>query len=369
MNKILDFLTLERGDDFCNRRYIVIKFALLSSIVLFSLFIFINLFMHQYKASVIDFISAFVAIFAYIYMQNSKNIILTIRIATFNIVIFFLIFAYISQAEHFSLIWTIFVPIFAIITNGKRVGLYFSLLFYAILFVLSYHYINVWDSGQWLFTDWMRLVLASTVLTLCMYIYEALLDKAQQDLQRARAKELQRTKELHLQSITDQLTGLYNRRYYDNMIVKLAALAKRQNLCITFFILDIDYFKLYNDNYGHIQGDEALIEVAQVLKKHIQRGDDFVFRLGGEEFAGIILSKEKQKAQQWASQLTKIIEDLKIEHRTSKISEFLTVSIGIATLSHPQENNIGLLYKDADKALYTAKYNGRNQSQISQESN
>ncbi len=366
MNKILDFLTLERGDDFCNRRYIVIKFALLCSIFLFSLFIFINFFMHQYKASVIDFISALVAIFAYIYMQNSKNIILTIRIATFNIVIFFLIFAYISQAEHFSLIWTIFVPIFAIITNGKRVGLYFSLLFYAILFTLSYHYINVWDSGQWLFTDWMRLVLASTVLTLCMYIYEALLDKAQQDLQRARAKERQRSEDLHLQSITDQLTGLYNRRYYDDMILKLSSLAQRQKLSITFFILDIDYFKSYNDFYGHIKGDEALIKVAKALENHIQRGDDFVFRLGGEEFAGIILSKEKEKTHQWISELTKIIEDLKIEHKASKISEFLTVSIGIATIS-PQEENIDLLYKYADKALYSAKFSGRNQSRISQD--
>lgn len=367
MDKILNFLTVERGDDFCNRRFIVIKFALLSTIILFSLFTFINFFMHHYAASLIDLISALIAVFTYIYMQKSKNIHLTIRIATLNVVVFFLLFAYISQAAHFSLIWTIFVPIFAIITNGKRVGLYFSLFFYAGLFSLSYHYINVWDSGKWVFTDWMRLVLASSILTACMYIYEALLDKAQQELQRARAKERQKSEELHQQSITDQLTGLYNRRYYDNMILKLSSLAKRQNLYITFFILDIDYFKSYNDYYGHIKGDETLIQVAKVLKQHIQRGDDFVFRLGGEEFAGIILSKEKEKTHQWISELTKIIEDLKIEHKASKISEFLTVSIGIATIS-PQEENIDLLYKYADKALYTAKFSGRNQSRISQDS-
>jgi diguanylate cyclase (GGDEF)-like protein len=230
---------------------------------------------------------------------------------------------------------------------------------------MSYYYIHIWDSGEWLFSDWMRLVLASTVLTLCMYIYEALLDKAQQDLQKARAKELQRSEELHLQSITDQLTDLYNRRYYENMIHKLSSLAKRQNLFITFFILDIDYFKAYNDYYGHIKGDETLVKVAQVLKKHIHRGDDFVFRLGGEEFAGIILSNEKENPHQWISELTTIIENLQIEHKASNISPYLTVSIGIATIP-PHSNKIEMLYKYADKALYAAKENGRNQSRISQ---
>ncbi|WP_457749065.1 diguanylate cyclase [Sulfurimonas sp.] len=367
MDKILNFLSLERGDDFCNKRYIVIKFALLATIILFSLFTFINFFINHYWASAIDFISAVVAISTYVYMQKSKNIILSLRIATLNVVVFFLIFSYISQAAHFSLIWTIFVPIFAIITNGKRIGLYFCLFFYAVLFTLSYYYINIWDSGEWLFTDWIRLVLASTVLTACMYIYEALLDKAQKDLQQARAKEMQRSQELHQQSITDQLTGLYNRRYYDNMISKLSTLAKRQNLYITFFILDIDYFKLYNDYYGHVQGDEALIKVANSLKNHVQRGDDFVFRLGGEEFAGIILSQEKEKTHQWITELTTLIQELNIAHAASAISDILTVSIGIATIAPDENNNIDLLYKYADKALYTAKFSGRNQSKISED--
>ncbi len=369
MKNILDFFILEKESDFCNRRSIVIKFALLATIVLFSLFACINLLIEQYWAAIIDSISAVISILSYIYMQKTGNVLLPVRIVTFNVVVFFLVFAYISQASHFSLIWTIFVPIFAIISNGKKIGLYFSLLFYTLLFALSYHYINIWNEGEWHFVDWVRLVLSSTILTACMYIYEALLDAAQRDLQLARAKERARSEELHQQSITDQLTGLYNRRYYDNMEAKLSSLAKRQNLCITFFILDIDYFKLYNDFYGHIQGDETLIKVANILKNHIQRGDDFVFRLGGEEFAGIILSNDKEKTHQWISQLTAIIENLKIEHKASKISNFLTVSIGIATFDHLEnEKNINLLYKYADKALYGAKYNGRNRSQISRES-
>lgn len=365
MNKLLDFLILNKSNDFCNRRYIVIKFALFSCIVLFLLFSLVNLLIHQYQAATIDFISATVAILTYLYMQKSKNIILSIRIATVNIVLFFLLFAYISKAVHFSLIWTIFVPIFAIITNGKQIGLYFSLLFYIPLFIMAYYFIGVWDSGQWLFVDWIRLVLASSILTLCMYIYEALLDRAQQDLHHARAKELEKSKELHRLSITDQLTELYNRRYYDNVIEKLFSLAKRQNLFISFFILDIDYFKLYNDYYGHIKGDETLVNVADVLRKHIQRGDDFVFRLGGEEFAGIILSKEKKKTHQWIMQLNTKIEALQIEHKTSEISDILTVSIGIVTIDPQNHNNKELLYQYADKALYKAKHQGRNQSQIS----
>jgi len=367
MDKILDYLAVEREDDFCNRRYIVIKFALLASIILFSLFIFINLFMHHYKIAIIDFISATIAILTFVYMLKTKDILLTTRIATLNVVIFFIFFAYIAQAVHFSLIWTIFVPVYAIITNGKKVGLYFSLFFYAFLFTLSYQNINIWDSGEWLFADWMRLVLASTILTACMYIYEALLDKAQKELETVRLKELQKTKELQQQSITDQLTKLYNRRYYENMTGKLFSLAKRQNLFITFFILDIDYFKAYNDYYGHMRGDEALTKVADAVKKHIQRGDDFVFRLGGEEFAGIVLSKEKEKTHRWIAELTKKIESLHIEHKTSKISPYLTVSVGIATMFPAQNSDIDILYKYADKALYTAKESGRNQSQVNQD--
>ncbi len=369
MDKILELLILKKGEgsDFCNRRLIVIQFALIASVVLFSLFSIINLFMRHFDAAAIDLISSVVAVLAFIYMKKSRNILLTTRIATLNVVLFFILFAYISQAIHFSLIWTIFVPIFAIITNGKKIGLYFSLFFYAFLFTLSYQNINIWDSGDWLFTDWMRLVLASTILTACMYIYEALLDKAQKELETARLKELQRTKELQQQSITDQLTKLYNRRYYENMTSKLFSLAQRQNLFITFFILDIDYFKTYNDTYGHMRGDETLIKVADTIKKHIQRGDDFVFRLGGEEFAGIVLSKNKENTHQWIAELTKKIENLHVEHKASKILPYLTVSIGIATMSPNDNNDINILYKYADKALYSAKQSGRNQSKVKQD--
>ena len=337
------------NNDFLNRRHTVIMFALLASTVLFSLFIVINLFMQQYQTAAIDAVSAMIALSTYMYVKKSLYITWALRIATLNVVIFFLIFSYISQAVHFSLIWTIFVPIFAIITNGKRVGLYFSLLFYALLFGLAYYNIGTWNNGEWLMTDWIRLVLASTILTACLYIYESLLDKAQQTLQK--------------QSITDQLTGLYNRRYYDNMITQLFALAQRENYFLTFFILDIDYFKAYNDYYGHIEGDKALIKVAQVLKEHIQRGNDFVFRLGGEEFAGVVLSKDQQKTHTWISELTQKIRAIELEHKVSKISEHLTVSIGIATASKEQETPLSL-YQKADKALYTAKSSGRNQNHI-----
>ena len=149
------------------------------------------------------------------------------------------------------------------------------------------------------------------------------------------------------------------------MIFKLISLAKRKNHFITFFILDVDFFKNYNDEYGHIKGDETLIEVSKAIKKHIHRGDDFVFRLGGEEFAGIIISDNQEKTHQWILSICNIIEDLKIEHCKSKVSKYVTASIGIATVCHEENYNIDKLYSFADEALYLAKNTGRNRSEVS----
>ena len=160
-------------------------------------------------------------------------------------------------------------------------------------------------------------------------------------------------------SITDELTQLYNRRFFNIKIIEELNRVKRENNHFSFLIMDIDYFKQYNDTYGHQKGDLALERVANILKKKTSRASDFAFRLGGEEF-GIITTLDKEKAIEFANLIRSEIENLQIEHKTSEISKYLTISIGIVSKTGVEIINSDTLYKEADDCLYEAKRLGRN---------
>ncbi|QKF66220.1 multi-sensor domain-containing diguanylate cyclase [Arcobacter venerupis] len=160
-------------------------------------------------------------------------------------------------------------------------------------------------------------------------------------------------------SITDELTNLYNRRFFNIKIEEEINRAKRENHYFSFLVIDIDYFKQYNDTYGHQQGDVVLEKVASVFKKRTLRGSDFAFRLGGEEF-GIITTLNKEKVMEFAHLIKDEIENLKIEHKANEVSKFVTISIGIVSKEKDEITNSDLLYKEADDCLYEAKKLGRN---------
>lgn len=171
-------------------------------------------------------------------------------------------------------------------------------------------------------------------------------------------------KKVEYLSITDELTQLYNRRHFNLKIEKELNRAKRDNYNMSFLMLDIDYFKNYNDTYGHQAGDEALKKVSQVLKGHTQRASDSAFRIGGEEFV-IISSFSNKKSIEFSESIQKEIESLKIEHKTSESSSYLTISIGLVVRKGSEILNSKELYILADKALYKAKKEGRNRISIS----
>jgi diguanylate cyclase (GGDEF)-like protein/PAS domain S-box-containing protein len=164
-------------------------------------------------------------------------------------------------------------------------------------------------------------------------------------------------------SITDELTSLSNRRYFNNLFPQELARAEREQKIIALMLIDVDYFKPYNDNYGHQQGDNVLQVVARVLQDSLRRAGDFAFRIGGEEFAVIVTVDHGEDAYKVAENLRKAIEDLKFEHSFNQISPYLTVSIGIKVHqgSGAQSPEMDLIYRLADDALYQAKGNGRNQ--------
>ena len=126
-------------------------------------------------------------------------------------------------------------------------------------------------------------------------------------------------------------------------------------------MLDIDYFKKYNDKYGHQAGDEALKKVAIALKNVTKRAGDYTFRLGGEEFGILFISKSTDHAKEFAKNILDSIESLKIEHKDSLTSKHITVSIGLVSKQANTLKDENELYKYADEALYEAKEKGRNQ--------
>jgi diguanylate cyclase (GGDEF)-like protein len=174
-------------------------------------------------------------------------------------------------------------------------------------------------------------------------------------------------KKLEALSTTDELTKLNNRRSFLEYMNTIWALSRRLQTPVNILMIDVDYFKKYNDSLGHLEGDKALIAIAQCMKNQIKREADFVARFGGEEFVCLLPFLEKENALNFAKKLLQAIEDMNIPHPMSEHSKYLTVSIGMANTIPDDHNSQTQLLDEADKALYTAKQSGRNRVIIGQE--
>jgi len=164
---------------------------------------------------------------------------------------------------------------------------------------------------------------------------------------------------LHL-TVIDQLTGIYNRRYLDGSLKKIIKLHSRAGISLSLLMLDIDYFKKYNDTYGHSAGDNCLKAVASALSQCVIRNEDFVARYGGEEFTVVLPNTDEKGAQVVAEKMLEKVRRCNILHEASDIAECVTVSIGGTTgiINHLQHGSDYI--KAADEALYESKNNGRN---------
>jgi diguanylate cyclase (GGDEF)-like protein/PAS domain S-box-containing protein len=164
---------------------------------------------------------------------------------------------------------------------------------------------------------------------------------------------------LRILSTTDELTGLSNRRAFDSLLETEWRRAVRSRTPLSFIMMDVDFFKKYNDTYGHVMGDDALKAVADIIKKTARRPEDITARYGGEEFA-VVLSTGEKNALTIAKKLCKQVRDLGIPHRSSEITDHLTASLGVASLMPQKGMSPTDLIKLADMALYKAKKEGRN---------
>ena len=162
-------------------------------------------------------------------------------------------------------------------------------------------------------------------------------------------------------SATDALTEIANRRYFDNRLKSEVSRAFRDRTHLSLVICDIDYFKQFNDLYGHQEGDECLKVFARNLESFCRRGGDLAARIGGEEFALLLPSTEHTAALKLAENARAAFNELAVKHEGSKITDHATASFGVSTIMPDSAAAGEMLYGSADKALYRAKGQGRNQ--------
>lgn len=167
--------------------------------------------------------------------------------------------------------------------------------------------------------------------------------------------------ELERKNILDELTGLHNRRFYDQKILAEYRRSRRNLTALSLVVIDIDHFKAVNDNYGHLVGDQCLIWLSNHIKQSLKRSADKAFRYGGEEFCLILPNTDAEGALQVTEQLRLAITEHAFISQDVEIA--LTISCGICTYMQQVDVGPEQIFSGADKALYQAKHNGRNQTQ------
>lgn len=175
-------------------------------------------------------------------------------------------------------------------------------------------------------------------------------------------KLLQLQKQLEELSYQDGLTGVANRRMFDNRLQMEWSNAQRNSLPLSLILLDIDYFKQYNDHYGHVRGDDCLKSVGQALSGAAVRPRDLLARYGGEEFVLLLPETDAQAAAQVAERCRQLIREQNIQHAHSQVAPLLTISLGVGTLVPGPFDQPEAFLERVDSLLYKAKHQGRDQA-------
>ena len=218
------------------------------------------------------------------------------------------------------------LPLFCLVTAG----------------VWGVGYLSLWLAGWWLPVVPMSLsFMAAPVVT-----------------------RLQKLNRLQALSTVDELTQLANRRSFQEHLSNEWQRAMRSHTPLSLILCDVDYFKLYNDTYGHPQGDECLRQVAKAIGAAVHRPGDLAARYGGEEFVILMPETTSEGAQQVAKDAAENVRALQMEHKGSKVASYVTISLGVTTVTPKPNLAISTLVDTADLGLYEAKRRGRNQMMV-----
>ena len=249
--------------------------------------------------------------------------------------------------------------------NASIILIAAAICFYVFIPILSANELKVFSGLLLLATVAMsfylhklgtRFVIDSIVLLLAGVIA----GKYHSEMLRKHEKLLDELKKKTISAEQDPLTGLTNRRGLGRRANTIWPYCARTGNSVGIIALDIDFFKKYNDKYGHPEGDKCLVKIADAIRNSARRGTDISARIGGEEFLVFVQDMSQEEIIDLALKIRKNIADLKIPHAFVGVSQYVTVSMGVAVTQPSALNNFHDLYEEADQALYTAKENGRN---------
>ncbi len=350
-------------EDFQNlyhkRKRLFLKTCLYITFLTLFFFSCIHAFIYQYSigdaAFLLELTISLIALYAIIALKRDPSPEQTAKIARYATLVFaafLLLFIYLEPHLNFSLIWSFFFPVFAIIMNGYKSGLRYSVAFVSILLFMAYAGIGQWQSGAWTELSFIRLSLAMVILTFIIYLNEVALTNAKLEAEFALEK-------LHSLSTIDELTQIANRRNINQTLFKAIQHAERYNTPLSLTLFDIDDFKKINDQCGHLVGDKVLFEVVQKIKQTIRSTDSFG-RWGGEEFLIILPNEPLESAVTLCEKIKSTLE----ASRFSKCSTQVTCSFGVAQFQKGMSAE--QLIEQADQALYLAKHSGKNQVTVFQ---
>jgi diguanylate cyclase (GGDEF)-like protein len=342
-----------KEDPFLHRRIIMTTALLVFTTLTFAVFVLINLDHENYILPLVNFIFAISSALALYSLIVKKSFNFSAYFATTLLFTFLVIFSYFAKNESFALVWTLCYPLFVIPILGTRNGMIMVVLFYLIILPMAYLGLGEWDYGFWNLKGFVRFTIASFAIVYATYFFEVSAHSAYKTIQEIREKEKIHLIELEKLSVTDQLTGLRNRRYFDDNFEIERQKIKRNNQKLCLIMIDIDLFKRINDEYGHQMGDTVLQEFSILLQKNI-RVTDLLSRWGGEEFIILLPETSLENAINLAEKIHTAINAFSF----SNIGK-LTASFGVSKVDTNTNSNMESLYQ-VDKALYQAKNQGRN---------
>lgn len=331
----------ERGvNDYWRVRLINVYLVLTT--VVFGFFSLFNLFVVKlYPNAIADIIGLIFVLATVAYYRKTGRVETTSTLVVLNIFLISFAIIVVAAKDYGVLFWSIFTPIFSLFLLGRKRGLGYTALYYLLLFAYLGSRLGQ-DISLHLFLEF---AIISMVLVAVISYYELNRIEAYALIQKA--------------SIEDPLTGLFNRRHFNTVFEDELRRAQRNHTPFVFFIMDIDHFKHYNDTQGHHEGDVVLRKIAGVLQYHFRRSGDEVFRLGGEEFGGILSPGQHEDYLGYMDKLRQAIEDLAIPHPTGAAG-VVTASFGLSITTDAGAVKPMELYQKTDEALYRAKQKGRN---------
>ncbi len=348
------------NNPFLYRRLVLTLSLLLITLVSFIVFIFINFTIGKHVLALIDFVVTINVIVALYLLIEKNKLDLAASFMTGLLLLFLIGFNYVSKNNQFELIWTLTFPLFVIPIMGIKKGISIIVFYYIILIPVVYSGIGVWNHGFWDVTSFIRFLIVSIASVVTGYYFESSSMRAYNAVLRVREKEKTYLKKLENLSMTDELTGLNNRRYFDDHFRIEQEKVNRYDNSLCLIMIDIDHFKTINDEFGHTVGDNVLIEFSDLLRSQV-RETDFLSRWGGEEFMLLLPEIGISKAKIIAEKLRRLISSHQFSHNKK-----LTASFGVAWVSPNQESKRSSIH-NVDSALYQAKNEGRNRVKVFEE--